>query len=292
MFTVLVKAQSLRGLLAFLVCFAGPVLADTYDLVAGWSDASNPNGVWAYEEDGHPLPHVAWWQQQLGGFVTAQPGWARSADGNNRIPFWFKSSANATFANDFQIGDVVVHTLDPDNGVGNGPATLTWTSPICGRVDLTGVLWPARHIGRSNHWTLTEWGQDVSGGDLLDPGPYNRANPMDLALGTGGPAVLTNIPVTVGTVIGLRIERLGAFGDFVGVRLTVTAHAQGYTAGDMNCDGHVDFNDINPFVEALQDPLAFGRDYPSCNYCNADVNHDGHIDFADINPFVALLTGR
>ncbi len=52
--------------------------------------------------------------------------------------------------------------------------------------------------------------------------------------------------------------------------------------GDMNCDGLIDFGDIDPFVAIL------GGAVP-CNADNADVNGDGVIDFADIDPFVALL---
>jgi len=61
--------------------------------------------------------------------------------------------------------------------------------------------------------------------------------------------------------------------------------------GDINCDGTVDFDDINPFVLALTDPVGYQREYPACPLRNADVNADGRVDFGDINPFVALLTG-
>jgi hypothetical protein len=54
--------------------------------------------------------------------------------------------------------------------------------------------------------------------------------------------------------------------------------------GDMNCDGVVDFKDINPFVAILSGSTP-------CLAANADCNNDGVIDFKDINPFVALLSG-
>jgi hypothetical protein len=60
--------------------------------------------------------------------------------------------------------------------------------------------------------------------------------------------------------------------------------------GDLNCDGVVNFDDINPFVLALTDPAGYAATYPSCNILLADVNADGVVDFDDINPFVALLT--
>ncbi len=57
--------------------------------------------------------------------------------------------------------------------------------------------------------------------------------------------------------------------------------------GDMNCDGVVDFADINPFVQALTEPATYADTYPACE--NGDLDDSGDTDFGDINPFVALL---
>jgi len=62
--------------------------------------------------------------------------------------------------------------------------------------------------------------------------------------------------------------------------------------GDMNCDGVVDFGDINPFVLALTNPIEYGVMYPSCDIMHGDINDDGNVDFGDINLFVQLLTGK
>jgi hypothetical protein len=64
----------------------------------------------------------------------------------------------------------------------------------------------------------------------------------------------------------------------------------GGVLGDMNCDGAVSFNDINPFVLALTDPATWQSTYP-CSILNGDINQDGLVNFGDINPFVALLSG-
>jgi len=61
--------------------------------------------------------------------------------------------------------------------------------------------------------------------------------------------------------------------------------------GDVNCDGEVDFGDINPFVLLLTNPAAWQAAYPHCPLLNGDVNEDGLVNFGDINPFVALLAG-
>lgn len=58
--------------------------------------------------------------------------------------------------------------------------------------------------------------------------------------------------------------------------------------GDMNCDGTVDFKDINVFIDALGYPNGLGWDKP-CDWFHGDVNGDGNVTFKDINPFVAAL---
>ncbi|MEW6199364.1 MAG: immunoglobulin domain-containing protein [Planctomycetota bacterium] len=60
--------------------------------------------------------------------------------------------------------------------------------------------------------------------------------------------------------------------------------------GDLNCDGVVDFGDINPFVLALTNPVRYATQFPNCDIMNGDINNDGVVGFADINPFVRLLT--
>jgi hypothetical protein len=64
--------------------------------------------------------------------------------------------------------------------------------------------------------------------------------------------------------------------------------------GDLNCDGSVNFGDINPFVLLLSNEAAYRTTFPNCIRINGDINGDGtygQSSFRDINPFVALLTG-
>jgi hypothetical protein len=61
------------------------------------------------------------------------------------------------------------------------------------------------------------------------------------------------------------------------------------TPGDMDCDGSINFLDIDPFVLALFDPAAYAAGYPACRLLNADVSGDGLVNFLDIDPFVDLL---
>jgi hypothetical protein len=62
-----------------------------------------------------------------------------------------------------------------------------------------------------------------------------------------------------------------------------------YPRGDLNCDGAVDFDDIDPFVLALINRDEYEAQFPRCNYDNADINGDSSVDFDDIDPFVVCL---
>jgi hypothetical protein len=61
--------------------------------------------------------------------------------------------------------------------------------------------------------------------------------------------------------------------------------------GDLNCDGVLDFDDINPFVLAISSHTQYQEAFPDCYWRYADCNGDGYVDFDDINPFVAILSG-
>jgi hypothetical protein len=62
------------------------------------------------------------------------------------------------------------------------------------------------------------------------------------------------------------------------------------TPGDLNCDGAIDFADINPFVLAVSNPTAYAANFPECRIINGDMDCDGFVSFGDINKFVACLS--
>jgi len=66
--------------------------------------------------------------------------------------------------------------------------------------------------------------------------------------------------------------------------------------GDLNCDGRIDFGDINPFVLAISNWQGWLAKYPDCPPQNCDINGDGQYGgtngFGDINPFVLLLSSQ
>lgn len=94
----------------------------------------------------------------------------------------------------------------------------------------------------------------------------------------GGPALwFGGSFVTVGDMPSVRIARFGCLD--TGVR------------GDMNCDGRVNFFDVDGFVTALIDPDAYFETFRGCERMNADCDGNGRVDNFDIDPFVALLIG-
>jgi hypothetical protein len=59
--------------------------------------------------------------------------------------------------------------------------------------------------------------------------------------------------------------------------------------GDMNCDGLIDFFDVDGFVLSLFDPAQYAVQFPACDIAHADLDDSGSVDFFDIDPFVELL---
>jgi hypothetical protein len=61
--------------------------------------------------------------------------------------------------------------------------------------------------------------------------------------------------------------------------------------GDMDCDGDVDFDDIDPFVLGLNNAAQYELDFGLPPEAKGDMDGDGDFDFDDIDGFVAALQG-
>lgn len=59
--------------------------------------------------------------------------------------------------------------------------------------------------------------------------------------------------------------------------------------GDLNCDGVVNFAEIDLFIVALEGQMAWLAQFPDCPWLNADCNLDLNVSFDDIDPFIELL---
>ena len=67
--------------------------------------------------------------------------------------------------------------------------------------------------------------------------------------------------------------------------------------GDCNCDGLINWHDVDFFVDGLNDNRSHWTSkfantpagVPTCPYANLDTNTDGHVNWRDIDPFVWRL---
>jgi hypothetical protein len=71
---------------------------------------------------------------------------------------------------------------------------------------------------------------------------------------------------------------------------------RGCAKGDVTCDGAMNNQDIDHFVQAIFDPAGYvadhdGDPYPVCDLLNADLTGDGQVNNQDIDAFVAALFG-
>jgi hypothetical protein len=141
---------------------------------------------------------------------------------------------------------------------------------------------------------------DIQGGwpgtGNIDADPlFKNPGAGDYRLGTGSPCIdagdpsYQSVPLEVDYDGSLRVWDGNADGQAV---VDMGAYEWGsFGYGDLNCDGVVDFEDIDAFILALIDPAAYQAMYPACSRVLADADGDGDVDFDDINPFVALLSG-
>lgn len=215
----MVRKRAIVALLTFTaVCWlASSVLSSnaeavTFDLANDWSDSTNPNGSWSYNDGLGPITtHQSNWSS---GFSTPQPAWALASSGPGHIVSWFKSVNTIV---DFVAGDVVTHTWDAASGLsGRAPSRLIWTSPFDAEIDLSGDVWLARHIGRNASFSLYINGAPTSIGD---------SSLADTSRSVRDVFALNDILVPSGSTVELRFNTVGTSGagEFVGVNLNIDA---------------------------------------------------------------------
>lgn len=207
----------MRGFRFFGVAFALAVgsagaQAALYDLNSDWSNISNPNGVWSLNEGSNALPFIASW-------IHGGPAWARAPGGPGHVPAFFKAqSAAGGFLsyNDWQAGDIVVHTTDPGSGGGNGIATVRFTAPNAGTASIMGDIWKSSRFNRPQDWLLLHNGMTTLAGGSL---------PSSLTNGRGARDIFSigSLALAAGDTLELRVIRNTAtpFGDFVGLNFSV-----------------------------------------------------------------------
>lgn len=262
--------------LGVLGCIAPSALGGvlpSYDLAGNFSESVNPSMVWSYRHGSVLLPSISAWQSVIGGWAQPQPGWARSSDGNDRLPFVFRSNGSETFAHDWASNAIVLHTTDPANGSRSGEAIVAFTAPFSGRVNISGHTWLGRDIGRANDWSIVHGGSVLASGSNWSGDPFSSTNPQSFFSGSTTPDSLHGLEVCEGDEILLRVVRAPGMvsGDFSVVAMTVT-----YTAAfppcsaDLNGDCMVNGADLGVLLAQW------------ATAGSADLNGSGSVDGADL----------
>ncbi len=193
-------------------------------------------------------------------------------------------------------------TVSYSNVVGGQQGFTGWSTLIWGAGNLDGEPQFADSDGPDNNpatwpdndYHLTTSSLCIDAGDNVNPA---LRDPLDLdndgsvtdplPTDRDGLARYVDTPGTPDTGRGTApIVDIGAY-EYGG---TVSL-PPGPWPGDSNCDGAINFDDIDAFVLALSDPATYHAVYPDCDILNADCNNDGTLDFDDIDSFVALLSG-
>jgi len=102
---------------------------------------------------------------------------------------------------------------------------------------------------------------------------------------------LANVPLTAGRDYLIKV---GAYGTTLAGRLQFHLNYVPYCLGDGNCDGVINWRDIDFLVAAQNDNESawmarFAPAVPACGFLNLDTNSDGHVNWRDIDPFIALM---
>lgn|GEM_PF-6552999 len=220
-----------------------------------------------------PIHGVRWW-----GFYLRPQGfgsWAACEDPAGAFTLVFRADHAG------QPGPVVatytVTAVVQDTGLTYGlqnfPLRQFTVAPLTPPLNLVNGWVGVRGEGAANCWFL--W-LSASGGDAvsfrLRSGTW-AAEATDLGL-----CLLGGVPNT------------GACCYENGTCALVTRAECIARAGDLNCDGLLNFDDIDAFVLALGGQAGYEAAWPDCRWQNADCNGDGSVDFDDIDAFVSVLS--
>jgi len=212
----------------------------------------------------------------VGGTLNTTPTWTSGLTGGDRGVAWADVDNNGW----------------PDLAAGRSPMVLysntagvltqTWTAAPAftsnpqemkfedvdrdGDPDLTEIYFGNGqvHIYLNNNGTLdsvpTYTYDDPNGGNAIAFGDLNGDGWDDMVVGTTGQPCVK--------VFYARIPVI---------------------PGDMNCDGRVNSQDVDPFILAMLDSSAYAAAYPFCNASRGDLSPNGTLDGDDVQPFTALL---
>jgi hypothetical protein len=198
-------------------------------LSGDWSNTTNPNRPWSYNQGSTPLPLVSNWTAANSAFVGCnQPAWAPSNSGGNFLPAVMNADPCTATAlgtdpanglPNVLPGDIVTHTVDPFNGnPANGVANFLFTLPsgADGRFEIRGSVWNAGLFygtTRPQDWKLLVNGVQMASGVLSGSVSRSQAETFD---------VFTNL--AAGDTVDLQLfeDPNSAAGFFVGTNMSIT----------------------------------------------------------------------
>ncbi len=243
---------------------------DTYSAAGEAPLPANPSGTWSYhwsDSFGSPLTLLqrTWVEQSTGTIIWDNAG---------VTPNWAGVMWNPERKS---LGTVMVSpnwlTLAPQLN----PVAVRWTAPMAARWDVCG------YFGQGDTSPLSH------GIAILRN--YNVTAPL-LNQSFGGANRVyfdfASLQLEADETLEFVVYRTGDWGSLsTALSVIITS-----VTGDLNCDGAVNFADINPFVLFLANFSTWQATYPGCPPEHGDINGDGtYPSFGDINPFVALLSG-
>jgi hypothetical protein len=203
-----------------LVCVAlvnTPLVAQSWNLAADWSDLVNPFGPWSlFRAPGSlfPINQSDWWSNG-----TNQKAWAdQPFNLPTHVPVWMKVSwVHPTLSTFATPGTVIMHSAETRR-TGTELSSVAWTSPVGGIATVGGGVWLKKPSTRPQLWELFLNGVSLSLGALSHSDLYTQDNPFLFATGSGGAGAMT-FAVQPGDEVRLTIRRQPSapFGDFVGM---------------------------------------------------------------------------
>ncbi len=121
----------------------------------------------------------------------------------------------------------------------------------------------------------------------LTPAEYAFSRENGWVTVSSAPAALLRVEYTCSSRLDMAITN---WDNTVGNHLYYHQYA---AAGDANCDGRLDEEDIPFFVLLLVNGPAYDEALPDCDaWATCDLNGDSLLDGRDIQPFVDLLAGE
>ena len=165
--------------------------AATYDLNAAWGDGSatsNPNGPWSLRHGDELLANHYW--------LGSESAWVWDSNGSTVPSFAFET---LTKWNDCQPGDIIMQGT-----FGGQPATIRWTAPSDGLIDISGRTWDA-YGGREGSWTLSVGATQIAGGTIT-ANSRRTSTGVTFAENLLPDKSITAVPVVAGTRV---VERSG-----------------------------------------------------------------------------------